>query len=415
MLLCSLRLTLAAEPDPAEVLQRATAKVLLTGQRIPNYTCVQTVNRNYLRAAKTQPGVCDPSLPPALYRRVAADRLRLEVTMTEGGEIFSWAGAPNFETAGIGQVVNAGSIGSGTFAGFLTSAFRENGGKLTFLRNLIVEGRRLVEYSFQVPEAESNYRIFERTQQFAAKTAYSGTVQIDPDTADVVHLTAQTAELPPAAGSCRTLTSLDFGIVKLAHGQFSLPTLAHQRFVYANGEETDNTITLAGCREYRAEATLTFDDPDRPANPAPDKKRELRVLPPDLRFTLEMSKPIRADTAAAGDPFTARLAGPLISGTRKRMVTLARPGTVVKGRLTRVEFRIPSSQLVLMLKPETVEIPGAPARIHATRDWQARNTLNEEILFRRPGEEDSGGFIINGLHVVIPKGFRSEWRTLLGP
>jgi hypothetical protein len=417
---CSVNLA-AAEPDPAEVLKVATAKVLLSIQRIPNYTCVQTVNRNYFRAAKDHsPSVCSPSsdlsAPPAHDRLVAADRLRLEVTMTDQGELFSFAGAPNFDDSGIGDVVSSGSIGSGMFAGFLNSAFQDHGGKLTSLRNLVVEGRHLLEYSFHVSEADSNYRIFERTQRFAAKTAYSGTVQIDPETAGVVRLTVHTAVLPPAAGSCRTLTSIDFGNVKLADAQFSLPTLARQRFVYANGEETDNTITFAGCREYHAEANLTFDDPNRPANQNPDPKPKVRSLPPDLRFTLELTQPIRADTAAAGDPFTARLAGPLISWSGKTMVTLAPKGTVVKGRLMRVEFRIPDDQLVLMLKPETLEIPGATARLRATRDFEGSNTShNEEIPLRQPNEVDSGGFIFRGIHTVIPKGLRSDWHTLRGP
>ena len=412
ILLSTLRLTVAAEPDPAEVLKRAAAKVLSSSRHIPNYTCVQTVNRNYFRAAQSSnPCAASPlDDSPTLDRLIAADRLRLEVTVAERGEIYSWAGARNFVDATVDRVVSSGPIGSGAFAVFLSSAFAQNGGKLTFLGDLNAGGSHFLEYSFNVHEVDSNYRVkLISGDNSWVKTAYSGMVRIDAETADVVRLTVRTAMLPPAAGTCRTLTSIDYENVKLAGSQFPLPALARQRFLFPSGQETDNAITFAGCREYQAETTLAFEDPGHAASQSPNQKPELPAVPPDLRFTLELTTPIRTATAAAGDPFTARLAEPLL---RFPATILAPKGTVVKGRLTRVEFNIPTKDVVLMLKPETLDIPGATVRLRATR-YQDRK--NHVILLRRPGEEDSGGFILKGRDIVVPKGFRSEWRTLPVP
>ncbi len=47
--------TLAAQaqalPDPTDVLARARDIVLSRIDRLPNYTCVQTINRNYFRTS----------------------------------------------------------------------------------------------------------------------------------------------------------------------------------------------------------------------------------------------------------------------------------------------------------------------------------------------------------------------------
>jgi hypothetical protein len=345
-------------------------------------------------------------------RLVSTDRLRLEVTVAERGEIFSWAAASRFEDASIDRVVTSGAIGSGIFSGFLDAVFHAS--KLTFLRTVNVGGRNLMEYSFQVAEADSPYRVkLVLAGNDWAKTAFSGTVGIDSESADVVSLTAQTAELPPAAGSCRTLTSIDFGKVDVGGFQLVLPKVARQRFLNRDRQETENTVTFSGCREYHAESTITFDDPDQGTKPSTQEKSELPVVPTDLRFTLELTTPIDFNSAAAGDSFTAKLAAPLVDASGKR---LAPKGTEVRGRLMRVEFRVSSADVVLMLKPEIIEIPGAPARLIASRDGPGeddRKQQHREVLFRRPGEEDSGGFIFKSAAAGVPRGFRSAWRTLL--
>ena len=57
--------------------------------------------------------------------------------------------------------------------------------------------------------------------------------------------------------------------------------------------------------------------------------QQLVKLPPNLRFKLELTVPIQTDTAA-GDPFTAKLATPILD-EKQRLV--ARAGSLVKGRL----------------------------------------------------------------------------------
>lgn len=416
LLVCCMGLTGAGAPDPQELLQRAVPRALSNLERIPNCTCVQTVDRDYVRAAKVRSrSVCEETLQdpfPMRDRIASADRLRLEVTMSGRGEIFSWAGASHFEDSNIDQVVTTGAIGTGTFAGFLGAAFKDHGRGLTFRRNLIVNQRGRIEYAFFVNELESGYHV--KTFSMAGdgiRAAYTGTVQIDTETADVVAISVRTAKLPREVGNCRTLTSIEFANTKLGNDGFLLPTLARQRFVYANGEEIDNTITFSLCREYHTETTLMFGDAEPPPGENTAKPEPCYLLA-GLRFTLELTAPIVFKTAAAGDPFTAKLTEPIQDENGR---TFAPKGAVVKGRLMRVEFRYSTHDVVLLLRPDILELSRSTVMLKATRVWSpSPKQPKQELIVGRPGEQDSVAFIFAHASAV-PKGFRSDWQTVAHP
>src|SRR5207248_299699 len=101
-------------------------------ERIPNHTCVETIQRErYEPAVSPVPKTCDGLLArrkqadfPALLRHATTDRLRLDVALSETSEIYSWAGAPRFEEGDIDELIPDGAIGTGPFATLLLSAFR---------------------------------------------------------------------------------------------------------------------------------------------------------------------------------------------------------------------------------------------------------------------------------------------------
>jgi len=428
-------LAAGAGHDPEEVLKRVTARILAAGKRIPNYTCVEAVQRDYFQpAAATLPRACPllieerrhPGLAMVL-RPALTDRLHLDVAMVQGGEIFSWVGASKFDDAGIFDLVRFGPIATGAFAGYLVVIFEQDVKTFTFTREIVAGGRSLIEYSFQVASAHSHYKVRAGDSWFYI--GYSGTIQVDPETDEVVRLTVRTADLPEAANSCETLTSLDFGMAHIGGVDFPLPTRSRQRFVIPDGEEVENTTTFANCREYKGESTITFDetapaaDGAAPAaDPTPRNGRSRAPsprpsVPENRRFTLELTAPIQTDTVAAGDPFTARLAMPLRDAKGK---LLAPAGTPVAGRLLRVEiFHKSPQEVILALKPDTMDIKGVKVPLAAVRDWSqivaaARNSRKRgvKILLPLKGEEHAGVFQFPGEHPVVKKGFRSDWRTV---
>lgn len=424
-LICALtiRLTAAAERDPGEVMARVIWKVVAAARHIPNYTCVETVSRQFFRpAANNLPRACESLLearrhptPDMVLHWFATDRLRLDVAMTEQGEIFSWVGASKFDEEFIDHLIRTGPMGTGAFGSMLFVTFESDVKKFKFVGNPVVEGRSLFEYSFQVSKPESHYKV--RVGDSWVFTGYSGTLQVDPETDDLVGISVETAELPRASGECFSLTRLEFGIVRIGDAPFLLPKLAHQRFVSPTGGEVENTTEFSNCREYRGESTVTFEEaPPVGGSDTRNAPAKNLSVPARSRFTLELTLPISGDRAAAGDPFTGRLIDALRDPQKK---VLAPRGTVVKGHLLRVaSYRMPP-QVVVVLRPEALEIKGVRMPLTAVPDWthgmnDIRIQDRKRIVFvlPEPGEEYSVALRFPGEHAVIPKGFQSDWQTV---
>jgi hypothetical protein len=274
-----------------------------------------------------------------------------------------------------------------------------------------------MEYSFQVAQPDSHYRV--KVEPSAVYVAYTGTFLVDPGSADVVQMTITTGDLPLATGLCMSTTAMDFARVRIGDGQFLLAKQARERFVYPNAEETQNTIGFTNCREFRGNSTVTFFAGAASEAVADDSAKHgaanARSLPDGLAFSLELTAAIATGTAAAGDPFAAKLAGPIRDGRK----VLAPAGTVVEGHLTRVQSFFRPLEVLIALRPEALWIGGAKVPVSATRDWtpvvaesRRKGQKSVEIFMPLAGEGNSGVFRFSGGQVVVPSGFRSEWKTV---
>ncbi len=410
-------LALGADYDPPEVLKRAAERVRASAKEIPNYTCVETVTRDYLEpAAASLPRECGvllaqrqfptPDLVLSLY---STDRLRLDVTMTRKGEIYSWSGASRFDDATVDHVVRSGPFGTGSFGGFLAVVFESDVKKFNFERRITAGDRTLMEYSFQVAQADSHYTM--KADNSWLHIAYGGTFQVDAETADVVRMTITTGELPAATGSCRSITTMDLTRVQIGAGQFLLPRQTGQRFIFPNAEETENTARFTDCREFRGESTVKFSPDSETAINERGKGGSAKVLslPIDLTFSFELTASIPTDTAAAGDAFSAKLTAALRDAKGK---LLAPRGAVIEGHLLRVQSFFRPPEAVVVLKPEALWVRSARVPLTVEMDWrramaEARRKPKKglEILLPLRGEDNSGVFRFLGEHVTVPAGF----------
>jgi hypothetical protein len=412
-----------ADYDPVEVLKRVAQNARASADHAPNYTCVETVTRDYYRpAAATLPRACDVLMEQRQHPTLdlvlglfATDRLRLDVTMASRGEIFSWAGASRFEDSRIDHLVHYGPFGSGHFTGFLIAVFETDVKRFTFDRALTVDGRTLMEYSFRVAKANSSYKV--KVHNSWAPVPYSGIVRVDPETAGVVWLTITDDDLPAGVGACPTTTALDYALAQIGEERFLLPRLGRQRYIYPDAEEVQNTTELSNCREFRGESTVTFFEGPGPV--ASDTGRAVPVLaasiPAGQRFSLALTTPIQTGTAAAGDPFSATLIEPIRDAKRR---VLAPKGATVGGRLLRVQNFYRPPEVVVVLRPDRLWVRDGRVALTAVRDWtlqvaEMRKSGKKKIEIALPlkDESNSGVFRFSGQHVTIPSGFRSDWKT----
>ena len=415
---------LAADSDATALLKRAVHNVTLSESGIQNYTCIETVGRDYYTPrASTLPRACSavlqqrqhPGLDMAL-RLLSFDRLRLEVTTTAAGEIFSWVGAGKFDDAGIDDLVRQGPIGTGAFGAFLSVIFDKDVKQFVVVGEDTVEGRRLMEYSFHVPRGDSHYRVRLADGAGWFTSGYDGTVLLDPQTADPVSLTIRTEELPRATESCQTVAKLDYTRVKLGERELLLPRRTTQRFIAPTGEETENTTTFSNCREYSTESTINFfGETDASASAAQNTSAAPTSIPGGMHFRLALLAPIDSDQAAGGDRFAATLVDPLRQGKQ----TLAPKGSVVEGHVTLVKiFYLAQPQTVIALTLETVQVRGAKLRLSAVPDVaayalarQSNRSRGVDIFLPPPGER-AGLFRFHGKRAIMNRGFASDWLTV---
>ena len=117
-------------PEPEALLARIKAHVGESLKRLPNYTCLETVER-FERRGGSSP-------------LVLVDRLRLEVAMVGRKEFYAWPGESKFEEKTIGQLIPHGTIGNGDFALHAYAVFVARGPEFTYAGETDRNGRRLI-------------------------------------------------------------------------------------------------------------------------------------------------------------------------------------------------------------------------------------------------------------------------------
>jgi hypothetical protein len=350
-----------------------------------------------------------------LLRLDRTDRLRLDVALSYEGEMYSWPGAGRFEEGDIVALVPDGAIGTGPFASLVLGVFEGRNSRYEFEGDATREGRRLMEYSFSVPQEESHYRI--KALNEWVTIGYTGTLLVDPRTAELVRIDVRTAELPQESSLCEVDTTMEYGMVALRGGGYLLPKTTRQRFIGRDGGEAENNITFASCREFKSESKLAFGGPQPADGTAPNGAATALKLPPRVPVSVELTNMIRGDQAAAGD----RIEGRLVNAIRdaKQQLTLVPEGALVVGRLMRVETLVSPFDLTIALRWETMEVNGikiplslVPNRRIGSPQMERRGALRRrglEIELPLPGEGRYGVYHFPGGRVE--SGLRTEWLT----
>src|SRR5580658_1273107 len=156
-MLCFLLTCLYAQPDPGDLLQRVTKKVLDTVDRLPKYICTQTIDRSQYEPTVGSAGrPCEPYARKQL-RLTTSDRLRLDVAVSAGREMYSWVGESRFEDRSLFQLVRNGALSTGSFASFLMLIFRDDEASFSYKGEVAEDGLQLAEFEFRVPVQSSHY------------------------------------------------------------------------------------------------------------------------------------------------------------------------------------------------------------------------------------------------------------------
>jgi hypothetical protein len=354
--------------DPKVLLLEVRKKVRETVGRLPNYLCTETVDRSTFQP-ESPIHSCDDLASGKKksdwrLRKRTSDRVRLDVAVSPTGEMYSWVGEDRFENRRLADFVLEGAISTGTFASFLNNIFVTNAATFTYKGGVTADAHRFVEFGFRVPAEKSTYHIGRRSHHHDI-VGYEGTFLVDPSTFDLVRLTIRPNQIPAEFEACQSIMTLDYDNVRLNNSEFLIPKQARWHIITLDGSESDNITVFSSCHEFLSESTIRFGTPPETTGAVSPKraKKGLR-LPSGLSFSFVLTDPIDTATAAAGDPFKARLKSAI---GKKRNVILVPKGAAISGRIVRIErvYGLVSQSLVLALKLETIEANGVPEPFYA--------------------------------------------------
>jgi hypothetical protein len=415
--------------DPNVVLDQARARLQAMAHTLEQYVCIETVNRSYYQRVVPSEAPPRPEGEPACGNTAAGsaaardplqlestDRVRLEVTVSEGRELHSWPGATRFDARDVDELIRDGPVSTGAFGGHLARLFGKPGVTFQYTGERIANGKTVFEYQYRVPLDASHFEI--KADSAWHPVAYEGDFQIDPKSLELERLTIRTTELPPVAAFCQAATTLDYQRVHIGDSDVLLPRQSQLEILLKNGKEARNVTTFANCREYQAESEISFNAPTGAETMATRSTGRGRVvLPIGLPVTLALTESIDTATAAAGDPIDAKVVKPVRrAGSTEELIPA---GATVHGRIRRVEHHLlPTPYILVAISFNRVDVHGVVSPFVARSDADAAlaRELGANLAVRETGIWFWGVgtflFPTSKSHTVMPAGFESKWYTL---
>jgi hypothetical protein len=402
--------------DPAATLRETKERLLADLDRMPRYTCVQTITRTYYDARSRAHGTsCSALIANAGKRRPPAfawDRLRLDVAWANGTNVISWVGAPRFANNNLEKLAGEGPLGTGDFGVFLREILLRT--TLHFQREQVINGKRLLEYSYDMPLEKSTYHV--RASDGWAPVAYNGTLLIDPEAADLAGLTVQIPKMPPSSSACQATNELTYGRTSIHDRLALIPRETRLEILNTAGTETQSQAIFANCREYAATSRIIpLDSQSTSATQAETSPLEPpKPLPAGLHFNARVNTPIDSDTAAAGDPIEAVLRSPMHG---KNKAVIAPAGARIHGRLIKVRWQsTPISGLEIAVRFESIEIAGRDVPFTAILNEPPPKVLTgtaistSSIMLKNDDVAFGGAFHFPKEHLRV-KNLDAQWVT----
>ncbi len=410
-------------PFAQTLFNQVRQKVLNDVTRAPRYTCVQTITRVQYRPHYPggRPNACSALIqarkelasPGTIIWR---DRLRFDVAISNRGEMFSWAGATEFESGELSDLALSGSTGSGDFASFLSAVFGPDAEQFHYLGPQDTPFGLLSAFDFKVPIHKSHYSY--KSEGHPARTiGYGGTFYAQPDSGDLKRLVIDTDQFPQGDSFCHVVDTMDYGHLKVGSGDFLLPTVARMDILYSNGEESQNEKRYSNCREFTGTSTLRFDDNDEVQSSSAQTKQDLQSLPPKTHIKVRIDPPISSVTAAAGDA----VIGIVEKEVRNKGQVLVRATDRLHGRILRFEqFQLPDPHWLIAIRFDAIERDGVEQRMtfapvdDGERGLVPRRGIRPLTPAQIAADRPKGGGVFlfaTPARVTLDKNFHTEWET----
>ena len=229
-------------------LARFKEKVRQDFTGIPNYTCLETIER-----ARRAP-------PSPEFKHL--DTVRLEVSSVAGKELLARPGAQRFEDRDVTSIVTGGTIGSGMFATIARNLFVAGKGTLKYKGKQNLAGRASVRYDFRLTRQESGFKI--QVANYSEMVAAKGSFWFDPVSLDLIRLEVYGDGIPDSLRLDEAVIRNAYARTHIGDSDALLPERSELTMTYFSGIANRDAIEFSQCRQYRSESTIRFDAPPSP-------------------------------------------------------------------------------------------------------------------------------------------------------
>lgn len=388
-------------PEEVLLLSRIKLRMQEHLRSVPNFTCLETVERFERR--------------PGFARLELIDVIRLEVAYVGGNELFAWPGSQRFEEMDIASLIATGAFSNGNFVLHPKAVFGGDGVLFTYAGPQEWQSQAAVLFHFDVPMFSSGYEIRNASNGQRATVPYKGKFWARKADSEVLRLYLEGYEFPDALEVKHASHQLDFQIIPIGSTLALLPKETVVRLEDTHGVLSENRIRLSRCRQFQGESTLKFEElTEESASAAKAKSRV--VLPAGLSLPLALDAAITPETSAVGDAITASVAEDVRQGKQ----ILVPKGAQARGRIVRLqrdlngtpafivglhfdELTAPEFTAPLQLRLERTSAPTSPPR-------SAYRMQGGQLVVEIP-QPGPNCFLIFGNSLRLSPGFLTVWQT----
>lgn len=393
------------------ILERIQKNVAEQLSKSVNYTCTETLNRSYYRNNGFAMAMHGPEAVAVPKNLLLHDRLRLDVAVSEGKEIYAWHGAGRFSASQVTEFVRNGPISSGQFVGYLKNIFLVPGVKFTYRGKTSETGTDVYRFDFAVPLRLSGSHV--RVKNSNPVIPYHGWFTARVSDLQLASLEVSDDQLPPDSDLQSVQTQLKYQLARISGRNALIPSLFILQIQDNDHVFSRSRGDYSDCRQFGSESTLRFDTADAPAPGEIAPSKAVPLLPPGLSLRVALKTEINDETAYAGDS---------VEGVLARAVKIPATGetipknAILQGIITRfVAYFRPETQYDVRIEFYRLTFGNRSYRLKAIHEPSEREfyPIYGSIVPERVVKNlRAGSMLIESKHVRLRKNFTANWKTV---